>query len=118
MTAAAGNPTAASAAVLDPRPARPHRPPPAAAPGRDRTLHHTCAAGPRRADPADRRTGSGAGLTRGLTVPTRQRDPGPWNRCPPERPRGNRHTPMPRSRPRGTRTPTAGHMIMAVKDPG
>src|SRR4051812_7057903 len=82
-----GTQAPAPAAVLDPGAPRPHRPPPAAAPGRDRTVHRTRSAGPRHADPADQRTGSGAGLTCGPTVPTIAARPGTWNRRPPERPR-------------------------------
>lgn len=98
--------------------ARPHRPPPAAAPGRHRTVHRARPAGPRRPRPAERASrGPGAGLTAGLPVPTPAM-PGPWNRRPPERPRPICHTQMRFSRPRGTRTPTVIEMIMTVKDPG
>jgi hypothetical protein len=51
-------------------------------------------------------------------APTTGRPTGPRNRRPPEQPRVNRHTRMPVSRPRRTRTPTTDEMIMPVKDPG
>jgi hypothetical protein len=99
--------------------ARPHRPPPAAAPGRHRALHRPRPTGPRRARPAGRASrDSSAGLTPASSIPATAAMTGPWNRRPPERPRPNRHTHMPASRRRGARTPTTIGMIMTMKDPG
>jgi hypothetical protein len=82
--------------------ARPHRPPPAAAPGRHRALHRPRPTGPRRARPAGRASrDSSAGLTPASSIPATAAMTGPWNRRPPERPRPNRH-------PHASLTPTRG----------
>jgi len=75
----------AAAAAFDPGPPRPHRPPPAAAPGRHRAVHRARAASPGRPRPAGRATriGPRAGLTRRSTDPTTSGLTGPWNRRPP-----------------------------------
>jgi hypothetical protein len=105
--------------VLHPRPNRPHRPPPTAAPGRHRTVHRPRPGRARSALQTDRPTAQSRDR---LTAGNHPDDPkdltGPWSRRPPERHRANRRTPMRSSRQRGTRTPTTTSCDKITKDHG